>query len=61
MFFIFSSTPVLPFSTDVVFILSIWLQGKSFFRGIIDTLYVKSMTRYNVNQYHVSALSLLLK
>ena len=49
MFFIFSTTPVLIFSTDVVFILSIWLQGKSFIRGIINTLYVKAMTRYNVN------------
>ena len=49
MFFIFSSTPVLTFSTDVVCILSIWLQGKWFIRGIINTLYVKSMTRYNVN------------
>ena len=41
--------PVLTFSTDVVLILSIWLQGKSFISGIINTLYVKSMTRYNVN------------
>ena len=49
MFFIFSTTPVLTFSTDAVFIISICLQGKSFIRGIINTLYVKSMTRYNVN------------